>query len=207
MDTEEEQVEKLKAWLKENGLSIVFGIVIGIGGIGGYNYWVSWQNTVAEEASGHFSLMMESMTTEDAEQLQLHADALITEFADTEYAQLAHLALARHQVGKADYAAAVAELQQVIGSAAQQPLAYVARTRLAQVQIQLEQYEQALKTLAVDFPDDFAALAEELRGDVLAGQGKKDEAIAAYRKAQLASPEPANPEFLRQKLNDLGSRS
>ena len=39
METEEEQVERLKAWLKENGLSIVFGIVIGVGGIGGYNYW------------------------------------------------------------------------------------------------------------------------------------------------------------------------
>ena len=38
METEEEQVEKLKAWLKENGLSIVFGIIIGVGGIGGYNY-------------------------------------------------------------------------------------------------------------------------------------------------------------------------
>ena len=37
METEEEQVERLKAWLKENGLSIVLGIVIGVGGIGGYN--------------------------------------------------------------------------------------------------------------------------------------------------------------------------
>jgi len=100
----------------------------------------------------------------------------------------------------------VTELQQVIGSAAQEPFASVARTRLAQVQIQLEQLDQALSTLAVDFPDDFSALAEELRGDVLVRQGKMDEAIAAYRKAQLSVPEPANPEFLQQKLNDLGSR-
>ena len=207
METEEEQVEKIKAWLKENGLSIVFGIVIGVGGIGGYNYWVHWQETIAAEASGHFSQMMESLGTADAEQLQLHANVLIDEYAETEYALLAHLALAWHRVDEADFAAAVTELQQVIGSAAQQPLAYVARTRLAQVQIQLEQFDQALATLAVEFPDDFSALAEELRGDALGRQGKKDEAIAAYRKAQLADPEPANPEFLRQKLNDLGSRS
>ena len=37
METEEEQVAKLKAWFKENGLSIVLGIIIGVGGIGGYN--------------------------------------------------------------------------------------------------------------------------------------------------------------------------
>jgi len=206
MDTEDEQVEKLKAWLKENGLSIVLGIIIGVGGIGGYNYWVHWQETTAAEASDHYSRMMKSLASADAETLQLQADILIGEYADTEYALLAHLALARHHVDKADYSAAVTELQQVIGSAAQEPFAYVARTRLAQVQIQLEQLDQALSTLAVDFPDDFSALAEELRGDVLVRQGKMDEAIAAYRKAQLSVPEPANPEFLQQKLNDHGSR-
>jgi predicted negative regulator of RcsB-dependent stress response len=48
---------------------------------------------------------------------------------------------------------------------------------------------------------------DELRGDALASQGKTAEAVAAYRKAQNAEPQPANLEFLRQKLNDLGSRS
>ena len=93
----------------------------------------------------------------------------------------------------------------LLGSAAQRPLAYVARTRLAAVQLQTEQYEQAMTTLAIEFPDEFAALAEELRGDIFAMQGKDDEAISAYRKAQLAEPQPANVEFLQQKLNDLGS--
>ena len=50
-------------------------------------------------------------------------------------------------------------------------------------------------------------MVDELRGDALVQQGKTDAAIAAYRKAQLAVPSPANPEFLRQKLNDLGSSS
>ena len=84
-------------------------------------------------------------------------------------------------------------------------LAFVARTRLAAVQIQREQFDQALQTLAGEFPIEFAALVEELRGDALASQGKADEAISAYRKAQLAVPAPANPEFLRQKISDLGS--
>jgi predicted negative regulator of RcsB-dependent stress response len=206
METEEEQVEKLKAWLKENGLSIVFGIVIGVGGIGAYNYWVHLQETRAAEASEHYTLMMNALSAANADELQQQADILIAEYTSTDYALLAHLALARKHVDDADYAAAETQLQQVIGSAAQQPLGYVARTRLAAVQIQLEQYDQALTTLAVDFPGDFLALAEELRGDALARQGKTAEAIAAYRKAEAAVPEPANPEFLRQKLNDLGSR-
>ena len=51
---------------------------------------------------------------------------------------------------------------------------------LPQLQIQLEQYDQALATLNVpSFPSQFtAAVVDELRGDALAMQGKKDEAIA-----------------------------
>jgi predicted negative regulator of RcsB-dependent stress response len=206
METEEEQVEKLKAWLKENGLSIVFGIVIGIGGIGGYNYWRHMQETTAAEASSHFTQMIEALTGDDEVGMQLHAEILVDKYGSTEYALMAHLALARNHVDSGEFADAETALQQVIGSAGQQPLAYLARTRLAAVLIQTEQYDKALSTLSVEFPDEFAAMVDELRGDVLAGQGKAGEAVAAYRKAQLAEPGPTNPEFLRQKIDDLGSR-
>jgi predicted negative regulator of RcsB-dependent stress response len=207
METEEEQVEKLKAWLKENGLSIVLGIVIGVGGIGGYNYWVHVQETTAAKASGHFTQMIDALAADDGEVLQQQADILIADHASTDYALMAHLALARNHAANAEFEQAEAALQQVVGSAAQRPLAYVARTRLAAVQLQTGQYDQALTTLAVEFPDEFAALSNELRGDILAMQGKDDEAIEAYRKAQLAEPKPVNVDFLRQKLNDLGSNS
>ena len=207
METEEEQVEKLKGWLKENGLSIVFGIVIGVGGIAGYKYWVQVQETTAAEASGHFTQMIDALSASNAEDLQAHADILIAEHASTDYALMAHLALARQHVANAEFEQAEVALQQVVGSAGQRPLAYVARTRLAAVQLQTGQYDQAMSTLAVQFPDEFAALANELRGDILAQQGKDSEAIEAYRKAQSSEPAPANVEFLQRKLNDLGSTS
>ena len=167
METEEEQVEKLKAWLKENGLSIVLGIVIGVGGIGGYNYWVHVQETTAAKASGHFTQMIDALAADDSEGLQQQADILIANHASTDYALMAHLALARNHAANAEFEQAEAALQQVVGSAAQRPLAYVARTRLAAVQLQTGQYDQALTTLAVEFPDEFAALSNELRGDIL----------------------------------------
>jgi len=207
METEEEQVERLKAWLKENGLSIILGIVIGVGGIGGYNYWMHVQETTAVEASAHYSLMLEALEVDADEELQAQANILLTDYGSSEYALLANLALARMHVDNTDFDAAAEALQQVIGSAAQQPLAYVARTRLAAVQMQLEQYDEAMATLTAEFPDQFTALVDELRGDVLALQGRTDEAIAAYRKAQNGEPQPANPDFLQRKLNDLGSRS
>jgi len=207
METEEEQVEKLKAWLKENGLSIVMGIIIGVGGIGGYNYWKHYQETIAAEASDHYTQMMQALAADNDDLVMQQAEILLADYDSTDYASLANLALARMQVENGEFAAAIEALQPLAGSEAQQPLVFLARVRLAALQIQLEQYDQALATLNAGFPDQFAALVDELRGDALAMQGKTDEAIVAYRKAQLAEPQPANPEFLRQKLNDLGSRS
>lgn len=49
--TEEETVEHLKQWLKENGLAIVLGVVIGLSGIVGVRYWFTYHRTQAEGAS------------------------------------------------------------------------------------------------------------------------------------------------------------
>ncbi len=207
METEEEQVERIKAWFKENGMSIVFGIVIGVGGIFGYRYWVQLQETTAAEASGHFTQMMAALSADNGASVQEQADILIADYAASDYALMAHLALAKIHVIRGEFEKAEAALQQVVGSAAQQPLAYLARTRLAAVHIQSGQYDQALTSLAIEFPDEFAARVDELRGDIYALQGKSSEAIEAYRKAQLAQPKAANTEFLQQKLNDLGGSS
>ena len=204
METEEEQVEKLKAWLKENGLSIVFGIIIGVGGIGGYNYWNHYQETVAAEASGHFSELITALETKDLQAVQQHSDILINEFASTDYALMAQLALARVHVEKGEFDEAALALQQVVGKGAQKPLAYVARVRLAALQIQNGQIDDALSTLGAEFPQEFKAQVDELRGDAYALQGKVAQAIEAYREAQTAIPGPANETFLRQKLDDLG---
>ena len=204
METEEEQVEQLKAWLKENGLSIALGIIIGVGGIGGYNYWNHVQETTAAEASNHFTKMIEALDAGDHESVQTRADTLINEYAATDYALMAQLALAKSHVDKGEFEQAEQALQQVVGSAGQEPLAYVARTRLAALQIQNGNVEQALGTLNAEFPDEFSARVDELRGDAYASQGELSQALAAYRNAQSAKISAADPAFLIQKIDDLG---
>ena len=207
METDEEQVEKLKAWLKQNGISIVLGVVIGMGGIGGYRYWQHVQKTTAEQASVHFTQMMNALNASDNDSIEIYANKLIQEFSETEYALMAHLALAKNHVRQGEFGQAEVSLQQIIGTTAKEPFAYLARTRLAEIQLQTEQFDQALTTLSVDFPGEFAANVEELRGDIYAGQGKISDAVEAYRNALEADPGPADGDFLQQKLDDLGSRS
>ncbi len=205
METDEEQVEKLKKWWQENGRSVIAGIIIGVGGLFGYRYWIDYQNEVAEQASSHFNQMVEALDASNSDAANEYANALISDYESTEYATIARLALSRTFVESGDYEKAEDQLQQVVGSVGNEALGYLARNRLAAVQLQMSQPEQALNTLSIDFPAEFSASVEELKGDIYAQQGKVVEAADAYRKALRGTPGPANGQFVQQKLDDLGA--
>ena len=204
MTTDEEQVENLKRWWKDNGASVIAGIVIGVGSLIGYQYWTHYQESNAVQASSHFMQMVEAIESDNLETVSEQANLLISDYASSEYATMAHLALAKGFVEAGDYEKAQHQLQQVIGNAGNSPLGFIARKRLAAVQLQMGQIDQALTTLSIEFPAQFAAVVEELKGDLYASQGKKTDAVNAYRKAQQGNPGPASAELLQQKIDDLG---
>lgn len=205
METDEEQVEKLKKWWQENGRAVIAGLVIGVVGLFGYRYWVDQREATAEAASVHFSEMVKALETSDSSNIVGQAEILIADYSGTEYATLARFALARNFVVSEEYEKAQQQLEQIVGTAGTSPLAYLARKRLAAVQLQLAKPEQALATLSVEFPSAFSAEIEELKGDIYASQGNLSEAASAYRNAQGGEPGPANREFIQQKIDDLGA--
>ncbi len=204
METDDEQVEKLRKWWEENGRSVIAGIVIGVGGLFSFRYWVDLQEATAEAASAHFVQMIEALESSDSSVVAEQADTLIADYSGTEYATLARFALARNLVEAGKYDQAQSQLEQIIGTAGDAPLAFLARKRLASLQLYGSQADQALITLSVEFPPAFSASMDELKGDIYAQQGKTEEAATAYRRALSATPGPANGEFLQQKLDDLG---
>jgi predicted negative regulator of RcsB-dependent stress response len=149
--------------------------------------------------------MMEALKSSDSAGVTELADTLISDYSDTEYATLARFALVRNLVESEKFDLAQTQLEQIIGSVGDAPLGFLARKRLASLQLQSAQPEQALVTLSVEFPPAFSAGVDELKGDIYAQQGKIDEAANAYREALSATPGPANGEFLQQKLDDLGT--
>ena len=204
MQTDEEQVENIKKWWQENGRSVIAGIVLGVGGLFGYRCWVDMQETSAATASSHFEQMIQALEAGQGDTVMQQADLLIEDYSATEYATMARFALSRHYVSNNEFDKAQQQLQQIVGTAGNEPLGYLARKRLASIQLQLDQLDQALTTLSADFPVEFNAGVEELKGDIYVRQGKKAKAVEAYRQAQNASPGPANAGFLQNKLDDLG---
>jgi len=96
MKTEEEQVEALKNWWKENGKSLILTIAVSIGGVLSWNAYQDYQVQQSEVASAYFQRLLNSapageLSEKDAASIRHNSDLLKTEFSTSTYAQLAAL--------------------------------------------------------------------------------------------------------------------
>ncbi|MGD8559211.1 MAG: tetratricopeptide repeat protein [Gammaproteobacteria bacterium] len=208
--TEEEQIEAIKKWWRENWLSLVGGVLIGVGILAGGKYWWDTRNYHAEMASVEYEAMMQSLNQDQTEEATNRASALLKDYTDTPYAALAALAMAKMKVDSNDMVAAKSHLRWAMDHAALPEVKTEAQIRYARVLLAEERYDDALKQVEdINVPEQ-KAVVEELKGDIYVAQGNKDKARMAYETALAelsqsssgASPRLRN--FLEMKLNDLG---
>ncbi len=183
--TEEEQVQAIKDWWKENGRAIIAGLIIGLGAIGGWRWWTDHQKTQSEQASLIYARIIDAAARGNVAEATTAGQQILEQYAGTPYATLTALLLARTAVEKQDYAAAAARLEWVIDRGVDKGFRHLARLRLARVRLQQDQPAAALKLLGTDPVPGFAALYSDVRGDVYRAQHKPALAAAEYRKALL----------------------
>lgn len=199
--TDEEKVEAIKKWWQENGKAVIAGIVLGVGGLFGWRYWVDLNETRAERASDLFLAVDRASRAGDLEQARQQADLLRADYARTPYAPLAALELARLQAARGELDSAEENLHWAIGQGRSEEVTWTARVRLARVLVALERADEALETVAGSHPQGFEALVEEVRGDAWRAKGDRDQARAAYDRAIAASM--GGTEFLQMKRDDV----
>ncbi len=204
---EEEDLEKLKTWWRENWLALVGGLVIGFGGIGGWEAYKRWSQAKAETASQMYEDMRRALAADRQDDAVAVVDALVAEHAGSPYAAAASLLLAQHAVEEDRLDAARARLKWVAENAADEPMADLARLRYARVLLASGEHEAALA--ALDPVDDaYGGLREELRGDVQLARGDTEAARKSYEKAlSLTDSATANRNLLRLKFEDLATGS
>ena len=78
-----------------------------------------------------------------------------------------------------------------------------ARTMLARLYRQQNKPDDALAKLDLADDDAFAALYQELRGDIKLSQNDRAATRTAYEKAMALGPAPASKDLLQRKLDDL----
>ncbi|HED34308.1 MAG TPA: tetratricopeptide repeat protein [Gammaproteobacteria bacterium] len=206
-ETEEQQLEAIKNWWKENSTMIIGGIAVGVAAIFGVNYFQSQSAIRSENASILYEQVLigaqNPETTADLISTQLaKVNQLEAEFSDTPYATLSALIVARQHMNAGEVAKAEKQYQWVIDNTRQEEMKYLAKIRLARLLSGNKEADRALAILTEAYPESFSAMVLELKGDVLLSQGHRDRAKAAYTQAQLLSSKPGR--WLKLKLDDLG---
>jgi predicted negative regulator of RcsB-dependent stress response len=201
-NSEQEQVEALKAWWDKNGRQALVALVAFLLAVLGWQAWNDHRNEVAAAASSHYQ-QMTYLFEQDPNQAKEAGRALIANYPDSIYATMASMMMARLAVEEKDLDAAAAHLRSAMKQSAQAELAQLARLRLARVELAQGKSQLALAT--VNGGEDSAA-SDELRGDILMAMGNKDEARAAYSKALEAYGSVVDKrDLVQMKLDDLNA--
>ncbi len=192
---EHEQGERVRGWIRRNGAGVIGGIVLGLGVVGGWQYWQKRQGEERALAGARYQTALKAVAGEGAPK----STAPFTALKDTAYGTLAALALAKSQVDGGQRDAAIATLRAAPRGDA--GMNAVVDQRLARLLVDAGKPEEAIKVLA----SATGTGALETRGDAELAAGRRDAARASYSKA-LTTAEVGSPQrrLLELKLSDAG---
>jgi len=191
--TDEERLDIIKKWWKENGSSIVTGVVLGLAVLFGSKAWFSYQETNAQTASNIYMTMIAALENGDAAAVSVKADMLVMEHGSSPYATLAALAMAKIKIETGELNDAQAQLRWVLDNSKSGIFRDTARLRLARVLIAMEDLDAAEALLQEPASGDaFDPLYTEVKGDVNVARGDIGAAHSAYQQA-LAETADGSP--------------
>jgi len=194
-ETEEQQVEAIKQFWKDNGTAIIIGVVVGIGGLWGWGTYSESQLKAKEEASVAYQDTIEQMFESDDVS---KVNEFIEQHPDSTYSELAGLIAAQQFSSKQEYENAISALEPI--AASQGPLSDIANLRLASVFFDSGNIAQALASLDKVTSSAYDDQKFELQGDLFYADGQFDQAQNAYNKALVELPDNNN---IQMKLDNL----
>lgn len=204
-DTEEEQVEALKRWWKENSTATIVGLVMGLVIILGWNYWQDHKKEQAAQASATYDQLLKALDEGKHESAEKLAERIKEQFKGTEYAAFSGLFEAKLKTQQGDLAAA----KQILKTVAAEPnkqLSNIAKIRLVRLMLATGEYEQGLQVInSVDAKEaaSYSANYDELVGDLYVALDRLDEARTSYQNAMRnGQPSP----LLQFKIDDLAAQ-
>lgn len=219
---DDEQLEALKRWWKENGSSLISGVLIVVVAWFGFGQFQQTRENSSAAASALYDQISQlalanltgGISSDDLLTAQAWYSELKNDHASSIYTRYAALFMAGFHVEQEQLDQAAAELQWVLENReigflreANDELFTVTRLRLARVELAQGNPQAALARLQAEpVPAAFRAAATELEGDIQIALGNRDAAREAYQGALLALMEmgTGNPGLLQLKLQDLG---
>jgi predicted negative regulator of RcsB-dependent stress response len=183
---EQEQLAEIRAFWKAYGNLITWTLVLVLSGFAAWNAWNWWQADQGKKSAGLFDELGVAAQAQDIEKVQRALGDLQERFPSTTFASQGALLAAKLQLEKAKTDDAVRSLAWVAEKGSSAELTAVARLRWSALLMDQKKWDEALAVLSQISVAEFEALAQDRRGDILAAQGKRAEAVAAYEKARAA---------------------
>lgn len=179
---EQEQIAEIKAWWNQHGnrlLNIAIAVAVALIA---WQAWNWYQRSQTTQASAVFGALQAAVQERDSPRIKAASGELLEKFGGTPYAVLGALTSAKAFVELGDAATAKAQLVWA-AEHGKDELRDLARLRAAAVLLDEKAYDAALKLLEGASGVAFDLRFQDMRGDILMAQGKKQEAITAYQQA------------------------
>ncbi|WP_431819530.1 tetratricopeptide repeat protein [Burkholderia sp. F1] len=204
---EQESIESLKAWWARWGNLTTWIVLAALVVAAGFNGWNFWQRRQAAQASGLYEQVQKAAASNDKATMARAAADMEDKYSGTPYAQMTALAAAKVLYAAGDAAGAKTQLQWAVDHAKDDEYKQIAKLRLASLLLDEKAYDAGLALLSGTPIDAFKGLVADRRGDLLAAQGKADDARAAYRLALdgLPKEDMSARQLVQFKLDALGS--
>ncbi|WP_250451671.1 tetratricopeptide repeat protein [Caballeronia sp. ATUFL_M2_KS44] len=203
---EQESLESVKAWWAKWGNATTWIVLVALVAAAGFNGWNYWQRHQAAEASVLYDQLQQAANGNDQKLVARVASDMEDKFGGTAYAQMSALTAAKALYAAGDTAGAKAQLQWAIDHAKDDEYKQIAKLRMALVLLDEKNYDAGLKLLADAPLEAFKGVIADRRGDLLAAQGKRDDARTAYKTAldTLPKNDTATRQLVQFKLDALG---
>ena len=198
---EEQEINQLKDWWKENGKTIIVAFILGVGGMFGWRYWQAYQAEQIAQASSQYDALIYS-AQQDKQAKKANIEQFVQANSKTAYAVFALLDEAKKAAEKQDFAAAEVNLNQALTQSQDEVLTSIVALRLSAVQFQLGQLDNALTTLNQVKGESFSARKAILTGDIQVAKGDKVAAKNSFEQAQQSGSQ-LEQQMAKMKLNNL----
>jgi len=203
--SEKEQLEEFRAWWSQNAWFVIGGLLLGIAGLVGWNFWQDRQASAEVAASSAYEALVEQVADGNQDEAGTLAAELFRDYDATPYAAQGRLAMARlYMDGGRDQDAADV-LRPLAASGDGDVMTLVARHRLAQILLYQDKPQDVIDLIGTPGDTAFAARFHEVLGDAQLALGNLTQAREAYQAvlADARAAQTVNTALVRMKLDDL----
>ncbi len=205
--TDEQQAERVKKWLSENGAALLLGLLLGLGGLFAWSQWQKYQDQETTNASETYEELVEALRSQRPERAVELEGELANDFAGSPYLDQARFLLAKAYLDRNESEKSMDYLSRVVAKASAEPMRRIAQLRLARVKLHQQNYADALAVLEnIDENSAFGPQFHEIRGDIYAAMDQPEDARREYATAMGAvEPGVIDRAFVQAKLDALGA--